>query len=175
MVSVNWLVNDAPMSLRDQLAWGILDHLLLGTSASQLAKALTESNLGDDLVGGGLSDELQQATYGIGLKGVAPADVDKVEPLVLSVLQAAATDGFAADAVTASINTVEFALREFNTGGFPRGLSFMLGALNDWLYDRDPLGGLRFEQPLAELKAALDAGEPIFQKLICATQRARAR
>jgi len=42
----------------------------------------------------------------------------------------------------------------------------MLGALNDWLYDRDPLGGLRFEKPLAELKAALDAGEPVFQQLI---------
>lgn len=103
------------MGAREQLAWGVLDHLLLGTSASKLAKALTESGLGDDLVGGGLSDELQQATFAVGLKGVAPADVDKVEPLVLAVLRQAAADGFAADAVTASLNTVEFALREFNT------------------------------------------------------------
>lgn len=166
MVTVNWLVNDAPMSLRDSLAWGILDHLLLGTSASKLAKALTDSNLGDDLAGGGLSDELLQATYGIGLKGVAPTDVEKVEPLVLSVLEQLAQTGFEPDAITSSINTIEFQLREFNTGGFPRGLMFMLGSLNDWLYDRDPLDRLRFEQPLAELKGALERGEPVFQSLI---------
>lgn len=28
----------------------------------------------------------------------------------------------------------------------------MLGALGQWIYDRDPLDGLRFEQPLEELK-----------------------
>lgn len=166
MVTVNWLVNDEPMPLRDTLAWGILDHLLLGTSASKLAKALTDSDLGDDLAGGGLSDELLQATYGIGLKGVQPADVDKVEPLVLSVLEQLAQSGFEQDAVTASINTVEFSLREFNTGGFPRGLMFMLGSLSNWLYGRDPLDTLRFEAPLAELKAALARGEPVFQQLI---------
>ena len=144
MVTVNWLVNDEPMTLRDSLAWGILDHLLLGTSASKLAKALTDSNLGDDLAGGGLSDELLQATYGIGLKGVAPDDVAKVEPLVVSVLEQLVQSGFDADAVTSSINTIEFSLREFNTGGYPRGLMFMLGSLSDWLYDRDPLDRLRF-------------------------------
>jgi len=166
MVAINWLINDEPMTMRDQLAWGVLDHLLLGTSASKLAKELTESNLGDDLIGGGLSDELLQATYGIGLKGVAPEDVDKVEPLVLEVLASAAKSGFDQDAITASINTIEFSLREFNTGGYPRGLMFMLGSLSQWLYDRDPLDGVRFESALAELKAALERKEPVFQDLI---------
>jgi len=39
----------------------------------------------------------------------------------------------------ASLNSIEFSLREFNTGSFPRGLSFMLGALSKWVYDQDPL------------------------------------
>ena len=34
------------------------------------------------LVGGGLSDELKQATFSIGLKGVQPDDVPKVEELI---------------------------------------------------------------------------------------------
>merc|ERR1719424_2164180 len=70
-------------------------------------------------MGGGLSDELKQATFSIGLKGVKPEDVPKVEALAVSTL-------FEADAIEASLNTIEFSLREFNTGGFPRGLSLML-------------------------------------------------
>ena len=57
--------------------------------------------------------------------------------------------------VHASLNAIEFAMREFNTGGSPRGLSFMLAALGRWSYDDDPIDGLRFEKPLAQLKASL--------------------
>ena len=43
-----------------------------------------------------------------------------------STLVKIAEDGFEQDAVDAAINTLEFRLREFNTGGFPKGLSLML-------------------------------------------------
>ena len=39
-------------------------------------------------------------------------------------------EGFEKSAIEASLNSLEFRLREFNTGGFPRGLSFMLGSLS---------------------------------------------
>ena len=132
----------------------VLDHLLMGTQSATLRKALTESGLGEAVIGGGLSDELSQATYSVGLKGVAPENVDKVEALVGETLSKFASDGPDASAVDASVNSLEFMLREFNTGSFPRGLSFMLGAMSSWIYDRDPLGGLRFEVPLAELKVS---------------------
>ncbi|KAH8055484.1 metallopeptidase [Aureococcus anophagefferens] len=48
-----------------------------------------------------------------------------------------------------------FGMREFNTGSFPKGLSFMLGMMRNWIYDRDPVEALRFEAPLAELKKEL--------------------
>ena len=78
---------------------------------------------GESLTGGGLSDELVQATYSVGLKGVKPENVAKVEELVLSSLKSIAEKGFDQDAVDASINSIEFRLREFNTGSFPKGLS----------------------------------------------------
>ncbi len=46
-------------------ASGVLDDLLLGTSSAVLKKALTESQLGESVTGGGLSDELLQATFGV--------------------------------------------------------------------------------------------------------------
>ena len=61
-VTVNWLMNDTPLSPKEMLAIGVLDSLLLGTSNAKLRKMLTESNLGESVTGGGLSDELLQVS-----------------------------------------------------------------------------------------------------------------
>ena len=61
---------------------------------------------------------------------------------------------------------MEFSLREFNTGSFPRGLSLMLGILSQWIYDRNPLSGVRFEAALAALKDDVAQDRPVFQDLI---------
>ncbi|MEI7849240.1 MAG: peptidase M16, partial [Chloroflexota bacterium] len=67
--------------------------------------------------------------------------------------------------IAASLNTVEFHLREKNTGRFPRGLSLMLGALSTWIYDGDPLSALAFEKPLNTLKEKAK-GNRFFEGLI---------
>jgi Zn-dependent M16 (insulinase) family peptidase len=126
MFTVNWLLNDQHLSIKEMLSFHLLDYLLLGTSTSELKKILTESNLGQSLIGGGLSDELQQLTFSIGLKGLSRENVEKLQPLILSALQKLAKDGFPADAITAAVNTLEFRLREFNTGSYPKGLAVML-------------------------------------------------
>jgi len=167
MVSLNWLVNEAPLSSTEMLAMAVIDHLLMGTQTADLYKALTQSGLGTSVIGGGLADELKQVTFSAGLKGVSPDNVASVEALVESTLAKAATHGFDASAVEASLNTIEFGLREFNTGSFPRGLSLMLGAMSHWIYDRDPLNALRFEGPLAELKQQLAApGQRVLESLV---------
>ena len=167
MVSVNWLLASEPMSPKDELGLGVLDHLLLGTSTSRLRKALTDSGLGESVIGGGLSDELKQPTFAVGLKGVEAENVEKVEALVVDTLKAIEAEGFDPAALAASKNTIEFGMREFNTGSFPKGLSFMLGMMRNWIYDRDPVEALRFEAPLAELKKELaDDADAYFAGLI---------
>jgi hypothetical protein len=42
----------------------------------------------------------------------------------------------------------------------------MLGMISRWIYDKDPLEGVRFEQALAALKADLNEGKPVFQELL---------
>ena len=66
------------MDLETELAWDFLDYLMLGTSAAPLRRALTESGLGESIIGGGLSGELRQPTFSLGLKGVDPANAQKV-------------------------------------------------------------------------------------------------
>jgi len=164
-VTVNWLLPEAA-DTDLVLVLDILEHVLIGLPTSPLRKALLDSRLGEDLAGGGLEDELRQMTFSTGLKGIRPEDARAVEDLIFATLGDLVRDGLPADAVEAGVNAVEFALRENNTGSFPRGLSLMLRALTTWLHDGDPLAPLRFAGPLARLKARLAAGEPVFEEAI---------
>ncbi len=165
MVSINWLLTDKA-DPETTLALSILSHMLVGTPASPLRKALIDSGLGEDLTHSGYDDELRQSTFSVGMKGTNPADADKLEKLVLDTLAHLAEHGFDQDQVEASINTIEFRLRESNFGRFPRGIVFMAMALQTWLYGGDPLAPLAFEKPLQSIKDRLGRGEPVFTDLI---------
>ncbi|MBA0698192.1 hypothetical protein Goari_021695, partial [Gossypium aridum] len=168
MVCLNWLLSDKPLDLQTELTLGFLDHLLLGTPASPLRKVLLESGLGDAIIGGGVEDELLQPQFSIGLKGVSDDDIPKVEELIMSSLRKLAEEGFDTEAVEASMNTIEFSLRENNTGSFPRGLSLMLRSMGKWIYDMDPFEPLKYEQPLLDLKARIaeEGSKAVFSPLI---------
>ncbi|GAB4418751.1 MAG: insulinase family protein [Anaerolineales bacterium] len=161
-ITVNWMLGEHDM--QTGLALDILAHILLATPASPLKKALLDSGLGEDVVGGH-EDHLRQTTFQAGMKGVTRENLDKVEKLILDTLTQLAQSGIDPDTVAASLNTIEFRLREQNTGRFPRGLFLMLNALTAWLYDNDPIEALAFEAPLNAIKEAAAKGG-YFEKLI---------
>lgn len=176
MVAVNWLLGETlPDSGSDEemldaaaaaLAWHMLEELLVGLPGAPLRQALLDSGLGEDLAGVGLEEELRQMYFSTGLKGIKAEDAGAVETLILHTLTSLAEKGFPDEYVAAAVNTVEFDLRENNTGSFPRGLNLMLRALTTWLYDKDPLALLAFEAPLARLKERLASGEQVFESMI---------
>ncbi len=164
-VTVNWLLGEAtqPDSV---FALHVLAYILTGMQASPLRRALIDSGLGEELSGTGFNDELRQLNYSTGLKGVARDDVDQVEQLILDTLAQLAAKGLDPDTVQAAVNSMEFSLRENNTGGFPRGLGLLFWFLNPWLHGADPLAHLAFEGPLARLKEHLAADDRFFERLI---------
>jgi hypothetical protein len=164
VMAVNWMLAEIGDVDRD-LALAMLGHVLFGTPASPLRKALMDSGLGED-ASGSVEDALRQTVMSIGMRGIDPASADKVEALTIETLQRLAKDGIDRQTVEASLNTFEFSLRERNTGSFPRGLALMLHALTYWLHGRDPLAPLAFEGPLARLKARVSAGGRVFEELI---------
>jgi Zn-dependent M16 (insulinase) family peptidase len=165
MLAVNWMLDEF-VDVETALALGILEHILIGTPASPLYKALIDSGLGEGLTGGGLDDELRQPMFSIGLKGINTRDADKVEGLITDTITRLAREGIDPMATEAALNTVEFGLRENNTGSFPRGIAFMLRALRGWLHGRDPLSALAFAAPLAAVKTRAAAGGRYFEGLI---------
>ena len=163
--ALNWMLYEHGDLLLSMQAL-VLFHILTGTPASPLRKALIESGLGEDIAGFGFYEEMRQTAFSIGLKGVKPNNVTKVEELIFSTLERLARDGIDPDTIAASLNTIEFALRERNTGSFPRGLAIMLDALNEWLYDLDPIAALAFAEPLEQTKKAVKENPRLFSELI---------
>lgn len=165
MITLNWLL-DIGSNVQLNLAWQVLDYLLLGMPASPLRKTLLDSGLGEDLAGAGLESDLRQMFISVGLKGVQEQNLQAVEQLINATLQELASQGFDPESVRAALNSVEFALRENNTGSMPRGLIVMLRSLATWLYDADPTLLLCFEEPLAQLKNNIQAGDQVFEHLV---------
>lgn len=168
-ITFNWLLPDHAEP-EDTFNMVMLEHLLIGTQASPLRKALIDSGLGEDLVGYGLAPygwhSTRQMFLTTGLQGVAKENVKKVEVLVKETLSGLVKDGIDPDMIAATLNTVEFQLRENNTGLYPRGIMLMLRALSTWLYDGDPFGPLAYEAPLEAIKEKLAKDERYFEKLI---------
>lgn len=176
MFTLNWVLDENGAS-KEQIELGLalamLDHILLGMPASPLRRSLLESGLGEDLAGSGMQDELKQFIFSIGLKGIEEAKASAVEDLILATLKDLAEGGVPVESVEAAINSVEFALRENNTGRFPVGLAVMLRALTTWLHSDKPadtpegraaIAPLRFEEPLAAIKSK--AANGYFEGLI---------
>lgn len=164
-VAVNWALTEdrSPETL---LALTILSHILIGTPASPLRKALIDSGLGEDLAGMGLDFDLRQSILSTGLRGTDAAQADAIESLVMSTLTDLAERGIDSEMIEASLNTVEFALRENNTGRMPRGIMLGWRAMQSWLYGDDPLAALAFEAPLSAIKERLAGNPRLFESLI---------
>jgi len=164
-VTIDWLLpeNDDPALT---MGLSLLSHALVETSASPLYKILTDSGLGEDVIAGGLSTWTRQMSFSVGMKGLSMENARKVEPLVLETLEKMVAEGFDAERVEASLNTIEFMLRENNTGSYPRGLLLMLRALSTWNYDRDPFVGLAYDAPLQALKEKLQTDKNYLQDLM---------
>ena len=164
-LTINWLLSDTSDAVTD-FSLQILAGILIDSPASPLRKALLDSGLGEDLAGLGMENELRQHIFSTGLKGTRSSDAAKIEKLIFDTLEALVREGIDPDMTAASINTLEFHLRENNTGSFPRGISVMLRALTTWLHEDSPFKLLAFEAPLAEIKSLLASDRNYFEKLI---------
>src|SRR3569623_238570 len=88
---------------------------------------------------------------------------------LLETLAMLAKDGLDPLTVEASMNSFEFALRENNTGSFPRGMALMFRTMRNWLHGGDPFESLTYEKPLQAVKAKLASGTKVFEGLIKTT------
>lgn len=146
------------------IALEILERILLGTEASPLKKALLESGLGEDLVDGGMYQSLQQPLFYTGLKGVEQKDFRKVENLIEKTLKDLSKN-IDKDLALAAINRIDYFKRNQSTNANASKFMYDL-TMSNWLYEKDPVALLKFEEPINTIRKRILKGEKYFENLI---------
>lgn len=145
------------------LAFNILKHMLLGTPAAPLKKALIDAGIGKDVYGS-YNDGILQPTFNVVARNADAEQADKFREIVCDTLRRLAKEGIDKRLVEASINIREFQLREANYGTRPKGLGYNVKCLDSWLYDAPPTLHLEYDAVLERIKSALT--EPYFEQMI---------
>jgi len=140
----------------------ILKQILMDSPASPLKQAILESELAEASWASIITT--QQPILSFIFKHVAEDNVAKLEKLVTDTLKKIKTDGIDKGLIEAVINKWEFDLREADSAHYPKGLTYLLAAVNTWNYGGDPLLYLRFEPLLKEVRKGLT--ENYFEELI---------
>jgi len=164
-VTVNWLLSQVT-DANEMMALTMLEHILIETPASPLRLALVESGLGEDLTGSGFSRYTRESSFGTGLKGVALENIDKVEALIYDTLAKLVRDGIDPLTIEMALNTVEFQMREFNTGRFPKGLAIFIDLLPNWVHEGDPMAWLDFVGRVNRVRQQYAANPRLFEEMI---------
>lgn len=116
---ITWLLDDDKQRLSptEELAFRILDDMLLGSSSSVLYKALADSALGEEVIADGVDRSMLQMSFQVGMKGIEDKKgVVQTEEVIMQTLFVLAEEGFDKDDIQSSLNSFEFSVSDLRVG-----------------------------------------------------------
>ncbi|MBN2617929.1 MAG: insulinase family protein [Spirochaetales bacterium] len=145
------------------LALEILNKILLGSSAAPLYKALSESDLWEDLSSSsGVENELCNYAYTVGVRGASPQDMDKFKEIVFDTLETLVTKGIDKTLIEGALRTVEFNNKEIHGS---LGLRLMRKVIRGWLHGYSVITTLEFDSHMKSLREK-SSNKGYFENLI---------
>lgn len=145
------------------LAFTVLEHALLKSEAAPLRNALIKAGLGSDVISS-FDNGILQPMFSIIVNGSEANKVDEFTKVVTDTLNDIVKNGIDDELLQASINSMEFKLREADFGQYPKGLIYNINLMNSWLYDGDATVYLHYEEALKTVKQWAKEGK--FEALI---------
>ena len=145
------------------LASNILEHMLIETPASPLRKALLDSGIGKDILGN-FDNDIRQPVLSIIAKNSNPKDLEKFKEIVFETLETLVKNGIDGKLIEASINAMEFELREAYSEWMPKGLIYNIWALSTWLYGGDPFITLEYQKTFERISSLPNYFEGLIEK-----------
>lgn len=153
-LSWNVVIGDS-LKVEQNFAFQLLEHYLLETSAAPLKKALIKAGVAKE-ISGSFSNSMKQPLFTIRASGAEPENKEKFVSVIYNTLQEITMQGIDKELLTASLNRMEFHLREADFGSYPKGLVYAIQAMDSWLYDGEPTLYLRYNDVLKNLRAKID-------------------
>ena len=162
---LSWLVVPADNPL-EVLSLSILVDILLGTPGAPLYKAITESDLGEDLhTNSGMSAHSPYLTFTVGFTGSDKARIDEVEPFLLKSLSSIVEKGLDKDEVEAALRRQEFKFKEIQGSSYPYGLKIGFAMAKFWARGVNPSSCMDDNALLDIIKDKVSK-EPYFENCI---------
>ncbi len=150
------------------LAFQILDYALLSAPGAPLKKALTDAEIGKDIMGS-YDNGILQPIFTVVSKNANEDQKQAFADLIENVLTDIVKNGIDKKALEAGINYHEFRYREADFGNYPKGLMYGLQLLDSWLYDDEkPFMHIETEEAFEFLKKMIQTSyyEELIQKYI---------
>ncbi|MBF0233311.1 MAG: insulinase family protein [Desulfamplus sp.] len=149
---VAWLTADIKDSF-EMLVLDVLEHILIGNSASPLRKKLIDSGLGSALSDGtGFDSDMRDTMFACGLKEIGKDDAEKVEKLIFDTLEDLCATGIAPNLLESAIHQIEFHKKEITNTPHPFGIKILISFAGTWIHGGDPVSCLKFDADLERLK-----------------------
>lgn len=155
-LSLSWVTGDS-LNAEDMMGLEILEHALLRTPAAPLRKILIDAKIGKD-VDSNFENDILQPFFSIIVNNSEAERAGQFHELVMTALKKLADEGLDPVLMEASLNLLEFRLRESDFGSAPKGLIYGIRSMKTWLYGGEPETCLRYEKILAVMKGGLKNG-----------------
>ena len=133
----------------------VLSSALLSSNESLIKKEILKSRLCEDMqinVGEGIYENYFEVDF----INVKDGKSDEVRDLFYRTVADVCEKGIDRAQLTASINSLEFSLRERDYGTVPLGIVYAMNLMESYLYSDDALSGLTFEEEIARLRENLE-------------------
>lgn len=144
---------------QEYLAMKILYNMFIESSASPIKTALLKAEIGECIItiDDMNMDPTKQMLFPIVVKNTDESKKDGFKKVIFDTLKVLVKNGIDKNLLEASINSVEFELREADPWRIAnKGIQYNQWALNSWIYDGDPLAHLKYEENLNKIKVSIN-------------------
>lgn len=150
------------------LAFQVLDYALLSAPGAPLKKALTDAEIGKDIMGS-YDNGIYQPIFSVVAKNANEEQKQDFVKVIEDTLAGIVHNGIDKKALEAGINYLEFRYREADYGNYPKGLMYGLQMFDSWLYDeKEPFMHIDSLETFEFLKKRVDSNyyEELLQRYI---------
>lgn len=145
------------------VATSILLDAIASTNESPLKKAIIDSGLCEEMSFIPL-DSIKQNSVTVDFKNVKDGKCNELFDLFVEKTKELCQKGIDKAALSASINSLEFKMREKDYGTMPIGIIYAMSSLEASLYGGNPAQNLSYEKSFADIRKKLDTD--YFEKLL---------
>lgn len=139
----------------DILTASIICDLLCGSNASPLKKALLDKGLAKDAAM--YSMKSREQTVVIEIRDADETRLDEIEETISNVINSLSTRGIEKDKLLATLNSIEFKVRERDYGTLPTGIANAMSIYGSWMYGGAPEDPLLYEDLLKNIREKIDS------------------